>query len=120
MQSRVEHRKIVARTLRVRACRHTECAGYYGGYDRGFTLLELAKGFRHFERIQEVITGSFVPRAWRQEAAAATTPSANSQKTLSFRPPSLPRGAPGGAPSNTTNQLPSLALRAAFSPGGKS
>ena len=41
MQSRVEHRKIVARTLRVRACRHTECAGYYGGYDRGFTLLEL-------------------------------------------------------------------------------
>ena len=37
MQPESEQRKIVARTLRVRGCRHTECAGYYGG----FTLLEL-------------------------------------------------------------------------------
>ncbi len=37
MHTESVQRKIVARTLRVRGCRHTEFAGYYGG----FTLLEL-------------------------------------------------------------------------------
>jgi hypothetical protein len=81
----------------------------------------MANGFRHFERIREVIMGSLVPHALRRETAAATTPSADSHKKRPFSSlPSPPRGIPGGAPSRMTNQLPHPALRAAFFQGGKS